>query len=138
MQQWIVPSWSSFNSRPHKEVDVQHLKSVVVHGLSIHDLTRRSTFAITFIPAGISFQFTTSQGGRRHAHSSVVLRYDLSIHDLTRRSTMRIRISARSITFQFTTSQGGRRRSRQAYAETASFNSRPHKEVDIRRTDSCF
>ena len=33
----------SFNSRPHKEVDVEGAKTSLGIDLSIHDLTRRST-----------------------------------------------------------------------------------------------
>ena len=56
----------SFNSRPHKEVDN-----------IVYEITNDVE----------SFQFTTSQGGRRQSerlHSSLP---GLSIHDLTRRST---------------------------------------------------
>ncbi len=79
----------SFNSRPHKEVDRKRQ----------HFLARR-----------LSFQFTTSQGGRPKT-----MVYGDIFHD-----------------FQFTTSQGGR-----LYWSTSfksvflPFNSRPHKEVDI-------
>ena len=63
-------SWSnptSFNSRPHKEVDLPHCNALPGRDvLSIHDLTRRSTF----IPLEISYP------------------QNLSIHDLTRRSTI--------------------------------------------------
>ena len=56
----------SFNSRPHKEVDLASAKVRVYSVLSTHDLTRRSTrgkhkdgeYRITF-------QLTTSQGGRQ-------------------------------------------------------------------------
>ena len=63
---WSVTSIPpSFNSRPHKEVDdfLRFLRYVI--GLSIHDLTRRSTQ----IPI------------------QIVDKAILSIHDLTRRST---------------------------------------------------
>ena len=101
--------------------------------LSIHDLTRRSTFL-------------------RRSY----LRYEyLSIHDLTRRSTMkaapqivsgitfnsrphkevdfRRRHSRLSVyLFQFTTSQGGRlEKERRLVDAERAFNSRPHKEVDM-------
>ena len=59
-----VSSRSSFNSRPHKEVDDLCRDQVLCHLLSIHDLTRRSTLKYSEDPAGSSFQFTTSQGGR--------------------------------------------------------------------------
>ena len=57
-----------------------------LYGLSIHDLTRRST-----------------------EEREVISRYiDLSIHDLTRRSTKILDAISRILYFQFTTSQGGR------------------------------
>ena len=55
----------TFNSRPHKEVDVFQNNWYHVTVLSIHDLTRRSTGTMSLLAQ---------------------LR-DLSIHDLTRRST---------------------------------------------------
>ena len=57
----------------------------------------------------VVFQFTTSQGGRQYSNSECSFSADLSIHDLTRRST------------------GYRLHN---LSEVASFNSRPHKEVD--------
>ena len=80
----------------------------------------------------ITFQFTTSQGGRLHISCNLRISWNLSIHDLTRRSTRsadRLRLSCRPfnsrphkevdksqlfsakvrLAFQFTTSQGGRR-----------------------------
>ena len=85
-------AFNSFNSRPHKEVDGENGQTSYLHILSIHDLTRRST--PTFLrqtPHLIlsihdltrrstqktarqaictSFQFTTSQGGRRLSKGS--------------------------------------------------------------------
>ena len=55
----------SFNSRPHEEVDWSFRVIRLLFGLSIHDLTRRSTKRL----------------------SDPSLRCSLSIHDLTRRST---------------------------------------------------
>ena len=56
------------------------------------------------------FQFTTSQGGRPVIYKSFGSNNNLSIHDLTRRSTCTI----------FANKKRG-----------LSFNSRPHKEVDL-------
>ena len=57
----------------------------------------------------VTFQFTTSQGGRRDRHACISLNTFLSIHDLTRRSTSQGCYNMRSWQlFQFTTSQGGR------------------------------
>ena len=58
---------SSFNSRPHKEVD---------------DIASSYPFQI------MTFQFTTSQGGRQEMIVNSSRELDLSIHDLTRRSTL--------------------------------------------------
>ena len=99
---------SSFNSRPHKEVDQTGSPLSNACDLSIHDLTRRSTSSPrppSFITA---FQFTTSQGGRRY---SIIIRTPI-------------------IAFQFTTSQGGRRTYSGNSSAIKPFNSRPHKEVD--------
>ena len=64
---WCLLSVTSFNSRPHKEVDDKISERLShVYALSIHDLTRRSTQHRAY-PCG-------EQG--------------LSIHDLTRRSTV--------------------------------------------------
>ena len=79
----------AFNPRPHKEVDPAPGR--IVAG------------------AILSFQSTTSQGGR---HMVCFIRHickDLSIHDLTRRSTLS--------------------RMRSGFPHR-SFNPRPHKEVD--------
>ena len=66
-------SYFSFNSRPHKEVDPMIIGDLKEGILSIHDLTRRST-STGMSPCRyiLTFQFTTSQGGRpckiRHDH----------------------------------------------------------------------
>ena len=122
---------NSFNSRPHKEVDADGV--------------------IQTLPV-LSFQFTTSQGGRlygstalddiwqlsihdltRRSTQSVLIRADwsfLSIHDLTRRSTDKTPVRVPELSFQFTTSQGGRPGERLQPIFELTFNSRPHKEVD--------
>ena len=99
----------SFNSRPHKEVDSYFKPYSMTIALSIHDLTRRSTEDIM-----------------RYADTA-----DLSIHDLTRRSTTTSLFLLILFTFQFTTSQGGRHSCCGGNGRRKSFNSRPHKEVDI-------
>ena len=103
----------------------------------------------------LSFQLTTSQGGRQYkqlcyAHLSYFNsrphkevdrrrgkrchRQGISTHDLTRRSTAnKIAKVTGTFIFQLTTSQGGRQADNvQAYPHKY-FNSRPHKEVDGRR-----
>ena len=79
--------------------------------LSIHDLTRRSTSGRKNKEWKVSFQFTTSQGGRLNGTI----------------------ITERALFFQFTTSQGGRRYQNNLTDSRVSFNSRPHKEVDAVR-----
>ena len=104
--------------------------------LSTHDLTRRSTHRgsanspaedpfnsrphkevdgyLKFnAPRAIFFQLTTSQGGRQHTSFVMSILICLSTHDLTRRSTQS---------------------SADPPDQKSSFNSRPHKEVDIRKT----
>ena len=106
----VYNSIDHFNSRPHKEVDNRFCRSSKLHFISTHDLTRRSTTAISLKSQCIAFQLTTSQGGR----PEIILKED------------------KMMLFQLTTSQGGRRIA--GYMLDASklyFNSRPHKEVDL-------
>ena len=100
----------SFNSRPHEEVDVIH-----IHIISLEKI----------------FQFTTSRGGRRLMQTLLSNTLVLSIHDLTRRSTFPIIFFDAPRDFQFTTSRGGRRTIRMGTRSRATFNSRPHEEVDV-------
>ena len=88
MQRDIESIRSSFNSRPHKEVD-SSTSSECLEGsdLSIHDLTRRSTIGQCEWAEYPTFQFTTSQGGRLASDAASMQDRPLSIHDLTRRST---------------------------------------------------
>ena len=120
-----------FNSRPHKEVDAagtvpggcpgilsihdltrrstyEYARQVKKAKLSIHDLTRRSTF-----PSISQSPFLCPFNSRPHKEVDGICRTIqcnkyLSIHDLTRRSTV----------------------PEVASYPPASFNSRPHKEVD--------
>ena len=144
----------SFNSRPHTEVDSSHQYSLYNCCLSIHDLTRRSTFIARVLPGIVflsihdltrrstlirsvnhkisDFQFTTSHGGRLSATSLICGRLDLSIHDLTRRSTSRKR------DYKITSSLSIHDLTRRSTDPDAililsysSFNSRPHTEVDL-------
>ena len=100
---------TSFNSRPHTEVDFCIHPIMFYEWLSIHDLTRRST----------------------GDQLDVLDKKELSIHDLTRRSTGYTSPSFTRQAFQFTTSHGGRPLRHSLHPETShSFNSRPHTEVD--------
>ena len=101
---------SAFNSRPHKEVDIVQAGAFEKKALSIHDLTRRSTFfpqskpypALPFNsrphkevdgqhctgcadPAALSIHDLTRRSTR--VNMSLIDTISLSIHDLTRRST---------------------------------------------------
>mgnify|MGYP001624909553 CR=1 FL=1 len=78
------------------------------------------------------FQFTTSQGGRPFEQPSTKTVFYLSIHDLTRRSTSMKKVREELQAFQFTTSQGGRLTQVIKEMPGLTFNSRPHKEVDLR------
>ena len=132
VQNWYC-SRLYFNSRPHKEVDRSCFACICKDNcISTHDLTRRSTACVS-PPRKASF---------------------ISTHDLTRRSTLTTghRISRKL--FQLTTSQGGRRNVYDLTFEDVDisthdltrrstidhqflflrqkyFNSRPHKEVDF-------
>ena len=102
---------SSFNSRPHKEVDVLATRSV---------------------PFGVNFQLTTSQGGRPGQIYQEGWSLSLSTHDLTRRSTSAT--SSQVYIFDLSTHDLTRRSTRlhhRVELELISFNSRPHKEVDL-------
>ena len=101
---------STFNSRPHEEVDAMRKESSSQSTyLSIHDLTRRSTFQCFVNVSGMI----------------------LSIHDLTRRSTLP------TINDDLTVMSFNSRPHEEVDAKIASpsltiksFNSRPHEEVD--------
>ena len=97
-----------FNSRPHTEVDDGSCKCLYRICLSIHDLTRRSTWLRDLYMNAPSFQFTTSHGGRRDEECTV----------------------SDAVVFQFTTSHGGRRLRMDMRLWYTPFNSRPHTEVD--------
>ena len=101
----------SFNSRPHKEVD--------------------STLSQQSAPAQ-AFQFTTSQGGRHHLLFSIKITANLSIHDLTRRSTglWGYWLSLWSLSIHDLTRRSTCRECI-CSCSAFSFNSRPHKEVDL-------
>ena len=101
---------SPFNSRPHKEVDCAVSYISLLIDLSIHDLTRRSTFLVSTI-----FDRIISFNSRPHKEVDHLPLYN----------------RRHSGTFQFTTSQGGRPRSVLVGVTLQTpFNSRPHKEVD--------
>ncbi len=126
------PKRQTFNSRPHKEVDFYAFRGAAYKNLSIHDLTRRSTE----IPLELRSSFTLSIHDltRRSTPSDRVISdiCSLSIHDLTRRSTANEaaeesnqNLSIHDLTRRSTGVRSGR------YIVTPSFNSRPHKEVDL-------
>ena len=147
-----------FNSRPHKEVDINISADIAVMPLSIHDLTRRSTvISRYYVMSVVFFQFTTSQGGRPLVPREVlgVGAFQFTTSQGGRRHTVstdnqeRTAFNSRPhkevdavaqvqyiapLTFQFTTSQGGRPLHHKHVSSRFSFNSRPHKEVDITRT----
>ncbi len=77
------------------------------------------------------FQFTTSQGGRPR---STPIAFPISIFQFTTSQGGRLSGASASglrFSFQFTTSQGGRRALIYSWPFCRSFNSRPHKEVDV-------
>ena len=123
----------SFNSRPHKEVDLAFRKrrNQALY-LSIHDLTRRSTSMAAGKPAAFALSIHDLTRRSTGLNDLISQMKELSIHDLTRRSTIFpllslsvIMLSIHDLTrrstfcslrvgkvggiFQLTTSQGGRR-----------------------------
>ena len=111
----IIYGWffSTFNSRPHKEVDeddrVKNLEEQVFQlTTSQGGRPDRQDLCIQLS----LFQLTTSQGGRQSQRVYRETVEQLSTHDLTRRSTV---VPYRNVPVP------------------ASFNSRPHKEVDRER-----
>lgn len=54
-----------FNSRPHEEVDWRSIQKLCRQHISTHDLTKRSTQRLPVNQPCITFQLTTSQGGRQ-------------------------------------------------------------------------
>ena len=111
IQAITVLGLSSFNSRPHKEVDRRTV--IRKHGNALFQFTTSQGGRPLYRAMQINeevFQFTTSQGGRRVWAERQFEDQDLSIHDLTRRSTSSLPPSI---------------------PRPISFNSRPHKEVDL-------
>ena len=110
----LIPTHYTFNSRPHKEVDAITIASDLVE-VHFQFTTSQGGRRILKSDENIyeSFQFTTSQGGRPYLKLFFVYSIILSIHDLTRRSTLYNNYSI--VLMQ-------------------SFNSRPHKEVDYNGT----
>ena len=143
-----------FNSRPHKEVDIDLTTTYNFLDISTHDLTRRSTsYHALFLFRCSIFQLTTSQGGRlllrqrkqtmhtyfnSRPHKEVDFYFCNSItvivpFQLTTSQGGRPMLSFRyqpPLAFQLTTSQGGRPVKIIAFFNYRDFNSRPHKEVD--------
>ena len=122
----------TFNSRPHDEVDIKNGGNLSdAARLSIHDLTRRSTWFIKRFREieDLSIHDLTRRSTASAAQTTA--NNNLSIHDLTRRSTLAGKILSGGNFFQFTTSRGGRRRSLISLLQFLSFNSRPHEEVDL-------
>ena len=104
----------SFNSRPHAEVD-KHQKTIMLkeETLSTHDLTQRSTF-YRGGRSGCKYLSTHDLTQRSTFLRIFVMRLvSLSTHDLTQRSTFWLYVCIPCI---------------------RSFNSRPHAEVDPRRS----
>ena len=106
--------------------------------ISTHDLTKRSTLTDwTKIGDVITFQLTTSRRGRQHLHQPGNCRHGISTHDLTKRSTKSLRDKLVEETFQLTTSRRGRLEPTMRLLRlVGNFNSRPHEEVDGRRTSA--
>ena len=124
-----------FNSRPHKEVDVIGIYLRLCHTLSIHDLTRRSTVDEKELNEYLNLSIHDLT--RRSTGTSLNQRriFSLSIHDLTRRSTEPSSPpSPPSATFNSRPHKEVDKKKMAARAAEETFNSRPHKEVDAARS----
>ena len=130
----------SFNSRPHKEVD--WIGKTISMTQSSFQLTTSQGGRLNSIPppvTALSFQLTTSQGGR---HAAAGLKQAAEVFQLTTSQGGRQESGWRKWkkrSFQLTTSQGGRRViSVCPSCLFQSFNSRPHKEVDLEHNPFSF
>ena len=93
-------------------------KTLLTSGISIHDLTRRSTESS--FPEALSIWYFNSRPHKEVDRMWIdfFLTYYISIHDLTRRSTrMPAPASFYQKIFQFTTSQGGRQDASPPYSD---------------------
>ena len=128
---WIFAT--TFNSRPHKEVDdYTVLDSRARAAFNSRPHKEVDTTRGTWLSLEQAFQLTTSQGGRPVSGRVPDVPHHLSTHDLTRRSTfpfLRLcstyALSTHDLTRRSTPSAIQRR------SRAFSFNSRPHKEVDV-------
>ena len=121
-----------FNSRPHTEVD-----DLMSTGVTFDDPfnsrphTEVDADAVVLYINGENFQFTTSHGGRLVRLGSLADCTDLSIHDLTRRSTRCVCIICqRNLLSIHDLTRRSTRASKACERVFFSFNSRPHTEVD--------
>ena len=101
---------SSFNSRPHKEVDIYVIRSRT----GVRSFNSRPHKEVDPVAHGMQ-----NRGGSFNSrpHKEVDRQF--------------VDVVSSTLSFQFTTSQGGRLDNSDNYKETLfPFNSRPHKEVD--------
>ena len=138
LQRPLLPSYTHFNSHPHKEDDLVMAKhqfslfisthiltrrmTMVILGkskkklhISTHILTRRMTFLFFFFLDAFIFQLTSSQGGWRGSTTPQYPVLNISTHILTRRMTRFDNSSISCLEY---------------------FNSHPHKEDDAVSTDT--
>ena len=105
----LVQCFWHFNSRPHEEVDLSTVLSI---SDSVH-FNSRPHEEVDRVPkitndGIITFQLTTSRGGRPRQILNRRRKVSISTHDLARRSTGTIVHSSDRRLFQLTTSRGGR------------------------------
>ena len=101
-------SFVYFNSRPRKEVDGVPYHFSWNNNISTHDLARRSTFPFNDRSRVLTFQLTTSQGGRPDTFKPLKKNREFQ---LTTSQGGRTNYDPETIeqnVFQLTTSQGGR------------------------------
>ena len=148
------PTYATFNSRPHKEVDVcQQRLSERIRNFQFTTSQGGRPYVSPSVAFVITFQFTTSQGGRPEHHSEQrnLQPFNSRPHKEVDRVLIpsceqprsfnsrphkevdydRRKSNPSQFGFQFTTSQGGRPEEIMYTSQEHPFNSRPHKEVDV-------
>ena len=132
----------TFNSRPHKEVDITQ-RQTCLRTLNFQFTTSQGgrRYSQAYRRGQTVFQFTTSQGGRHVCSLIPLVSWTFQFTTSQGGRPQRDSHSLCYTFFQFTTSQGGRRScTNNTFKILFPFNSRPHKEVDldVLTSSACF
>ena len=101
---------TSFNSRPHEEVDgIPYVDIAVTDMFQLTTSQRGRQLEGMLTVVEIKFQLTTSRRGRPTVTVNTAEIIVVSTHDLTKRSTNLIMLPIGTTAFQLTTSRRGRR-----------------------------